>query len=216
MTTLASAQRPAPPEAAIPPGSRVYLIDGSGYIFRAFHALPPLTRPSDGLPVGAVHGFCNMLWKLLRETKGEKRPTHLAVIFDHSAKTFRNAISADYKAHRPEPPPELVPQFSLIRDAVRAFNVACIEQEGFEADDIIATYVREAVKAGGEVVIVSSDKDLMQLIEPGVSMLDTMKNKLIGEPEVIEKFGVPPAKVVDVQALAGDSSTMCRACRASA
>ncbi len=192
-------------EAAIPPGSRVYLIDGSGYIFRAFHALPPLTRPSDGLPVGAIHGFCNMLWKLLRETKGEKRPSHLAVIFDHSATTFRNAISADYKAHRPEPPAELVPQFPLIRDAVRAFNVACIEHEGFEADDIIATYTRQAAEAGGEVVIVSSDKDLMQLIEPGVSMLDTMKNKVIGEPEVIEKFGVRPDKVVDVQALAGDS-----------
>jgi DNA polymerase I len=210
MSLIETAERPAPSapqksEAAIPPGSRVYLIDGSGYIFRAFHALPPLTRPSDGLPVGAVHGFCNMLWKLLRETKGEKRPTHIAVIFDHSAVTFRNAISADYKAHRPEPPAELVPQFALIRDAVRAFNVACIEQQGFEADDIIATYVRDAVQAGGEVVIVSSDKDLMQLIEPGVSMLDTMKNKVIGEAEVIEKFGVPPAKVVDVQALAGDS-----------
>jgi DNA polymerase I len=210
MSLTGFSERPAPSfaarsEAAIPPGSRVYLIDGSGYIFRAFHALPPLTRPSDGLPVGAVHGFCNMLWKLLRETKGEKRPTHLAVIFDHSAVTFRNAISADYKAHRPEPPAELVPQFSLIRDSVRAFNVACIEQEGFEADDIIATYVRQAVESGGEVVIVSSDKDLMQLIEPGVSMLDTMKNKVIGEPEVIEKFGVTPDKVVEVQALAGDS-----------
>ncbi len=211
MSLTGISERPAPSSAAqaeaaaIPPGSRVYLIDGSGYIFRAFHALPPLTRPSDGLPVGAVHGFCNMLWKLLRETKGEKRPTHLAVIFDHSAVTFRNAISADYKAHRPDPPAELVPQFSLIRDAVRAFNVACIEQEGFEADDIIATYTRHAAEAGGEVVIVSSDKDLMQLVEPGVSMLDTMKNKAIGELEVIEKFGVPPAKVVDVQALAGDS-----------
>ncbi|MFY9640403.1 MAG: DNA polymerase I [Rhodomicrobium sp.] len=206
MTNLALDQhQPEQLQAAIPPGSRVYLIDGSGYIFRAFHALPPLTRPSDGLPVGAIHGFCNMLWKLLRETKGEKRPTHLAVIFDHSATTFRNAISADYKAHRPEPPAELVPQFALIRDAVRAFNVACIEQEGFEADDIIATYTRQAAEAGGEVVIVSSDKDLMQLIEPGVSMLDTMKNKVIGEPEVIEKFGVTPDKVVEVQALAGDS-----------
>src|SRR5271165_1608908 len=210
MSLTGFSERPAPSfearsEAAIPPGSRVYLIDGSGYIFRAFHALPPLTRPSDGLPVGAVHGFCNMLWKLLRETKGEKRPTHLAVIFDHSAKTFRNEISAEYKAHRPEPPAELVPQFSLIRDAVRAFNVACVEQDGFEADDIIATYVRQAVEAGGEVVIVSSDKDLMQLIEPGVTMLDTMKNKTIGEAEVLEKFGVAPAKVVEVQALAGDS-----------
>ena len=209
MTNLAlDPRQPAQPEGApaIPPGSRVYLIDGSGYIFRAFHALPPLTRPSDGLPIGAVHGFCNMLWKLLRETKGEKRPTHIAVIFDHSRVSFRHAISPDYKAHRPETPPELVPQFPLIRDAVRAFKVACIEQEGFEADDIIATYARQAAEAGGEVVIVSSDKDLMQLIEHGVSMLDTMKNKEINEPEVIEKFGVTPDKVVDVQALAGDAT----------
>ena len=208
MTILAPGRsQTAQPEGApaIPPKSRVYLIDGSGYIFRAFHALPPLTRPSDGLPVGAVHGFCNMLWKLLRETKGEKRPTHLAVIFDHSRVSFRNAISADYKAHRPETPPELVPQFPLIRDAVRAFNVACIEQEGFEADDIIATYACQAAEAGGEVVIVSSDKDLMQLVGSRVSMLDTMKNKEIGEPEVLEKFGVTPDKVVEVQALAGDS-----------
>ncbi len=184
MTILAPGRsQTAQPEGApaIPPKSRVYLIDGSGYIFRAFHALPPLTRPSDGLPVGAVHGFCNMLWKLLRETKGEKRPTHLAVIFDHSRVSFRNAISADYKAHRPETPPELVPQFPLIRDAVRAFNVACIEQEGFEADDIIATYACQAAEAGGEVVIVSSDKDLMQLVGARVSMLDTMKNKEIGD-----------------------------------
>ena len=208
MTTLAPARTPAeaPHAPAIPPGSRVYLIDGSGYIFRAFHALPPLTRPSDGLPIGAVHGFCNMLWKLLRETKGEKRPTHLAVIFDHGKTSFRNAISPAYKAHRPETPPELMPQFSLIRDAVRAFRVACVEQEGYEADDIIATYVRQAAEAGGEVVIVSSDKDLMQLVGPGVTMLDTMKNKTIGEAEVIEKFGVPPGKVVDVQALAGDAT----------
>jgi DNA polymerase-1 len=213
MTDLALDRSPAtaPTSAAgkaspaIPPGSRVYLIDGSGYIFRAFHALPPLTRPSDGLPVGAVHGFCNMLWKLLRETKGEKKPTHLAVIFDHSRLSFRNQISADYKAHRPDPPPELVPQFALIRDAVRAFNVACIEQEGFEADDLIATYACQASEAGAEIVIVSSDKDLMQLIRPGILMLDTMKNKVIGEAEVIEKFGVPPEKVIDVQALAGDS-----------
>jgi DNA polymerase-1 len=218
MTELALAESPAradaPPstpssfeayEPAVPPGSRVYLIDGSGYIFRAFHALPPLTRPSDGLPIGAVHGFCNMLWKLLRDTKGEQRPTHLAVVFDHSAVTFRNAISADYKAHRPDPPAELVPQFSLIRDAVRAFNVSCIELEGYEADDIIATYACQTVDAGGEAVIVSSDKDLMQLIRPGITMLDTMKNKMIGEAEVLEKFGVPPRQVIDVQALAGDS-----------
>ncbi len=203
--TLAVANAHLLASAAIPPKSRVYLIDGSGYIFRAFHALPPLTRPSDGLPIGAVHGFCNMLWKLLRESKGENRPTHLAVIFDHSRGSFRNAISAEYKAHRPDPPPELVPQFALIRDAVRAFNVACIEQEGFEADDIIATYACQAAASESEVVIVSSDKDLMQLIGPGVQMLDTMKNKVIGEAEVIEKFGVRPEKVVDVQALAGDS-----------
>ncbi len=207
MTNLPSSQSAKADGApAIPPGSRVYLIDGSGYIFRAFHALPPLTRPSDGLPVGAVHGFCNMLWKLLRETKGEKRPTHIAVIFDASRVTFRNGIYPEYKAHRPETPPELVPQFPLIRDAVRAFNVACVEQEGFEADDIIATYAREAAGAGGEVVIVSSDKDLMQLVDAHVSLLDTMKNKEIREPEVLEKFGVAPDKVVDVQALAGDSS----------
>ncbi|WP_425523411.1 DNA polymerase I [Rhodomicrobium vannielii] len=203
--SLAESPVSAPAEAAVPPGSRVYLIDGSGYIFRAFHALPPLTRPSDGLPVGAVHGFCNMLWKLLRETKGDNAPTHLAVIFDHSRANFRTEISATYKAQRPEPPAELVPQFALIRDAVRAFNVACIEQEGFEADDIIAAYTCQAADAGADVVIVSSDKDLMQLVRPGVTMLDTMKNKVIGEAEVIEKFGVPPEKVVDVQALAGDS-----------
>ncbi len=210
MTNLAHDGRPRPAQhegaAAIPPGSRVFLIDGSGYIFRAFHALPPLTRPSDGLPVGAVHGFCNMLWKLLREAKNGKRPTHIAVIFDAGRVSFRNEIYPDYKAHRPETPPELVPQFPLIRDAVRAFNVACVEQKGFEADDIIATYAREAAEAGGEVVIVSSDKDLMQLVRPGVSLLDTMKNKEIAEPEVLEKFGVTPDKVVDVQALAGDST----------
>ena len=186
-------------------GSHVYLIDGSGYIFRAFHALPPLTRPSDGLPVGAVHGFCAMLWKLLRETKASEAPTHLAVIFDAGRETFRNAIYPDYKAHRPPPPEELIPQFALIRDAVKAFNAACVEQDGYEADDLIATYARDVVNAGGDVTIVSSDKDLMQLIRPGVVMLDTMKSKKIGRDEVMEKFGVPPEKVIDVQALAGDS-----------
>lgn len=186
-------------------GSHVYLIDGSGYIFRAFHALPPLTRPSDGLPVGAVHGFCQMLWKFLADTKASEAPTHLAVIFDHSARTFRNDIYSDYKANRPPPPEELVPQFSLIRDAVKAFNVACIEQEGYEADDLIATIGRQALEAGADVTIVSSDKDLMQLVEPGLIMIDGMKNKKIGPDEVVERFGVPPAKVVDVQALAGDS-----------
>ena len=191
--------------APVAKGSHVYLIDGSGYIFRAFHALPPLTRPSDGLPVGAVHGFCAMLWKLLRETKASEAPTHLAVIFDAGRETFRNKIYEQYKAQRPPPPEELVPQFPLIRDAVRAFNVSCIEQDGFEADDLIATYAREAVEAGGDVTIVSSDKDLMQLIRPGIVMLDGMKSKRIGRDEVIEKFGVPPEKVVEVQALAGDS-----------
>jgi DNA polymerase-1 len=187
-------------------GSHVYLIDGSGYIFRAFHALPPLTRPSDGLPVGAVHGFCAMLWKLLQDARKGRGPTHLAVIFDASEKTFRNEIYKDYKAHRPPAPEELVPQFPLIRDAVKAFNIACIEQNGYEADDLIATYTKEALAAGGDVTIVSSDKDLMQLVQSGVSMLDTMKNKTIGPDEVREKFGVPPDKVVDVQALAGDST----------
>ncbi len=187
-------------------GSHVYLVDGSGYIFRAFHALPPLTRPSDGLPVGAVHGFCGMLWKLIRETKAAEAPTHIAVIFDYSEKTFRNEIYGEYKAHRPPAPEELIPQFPLIREAVKAFNVACIEQQGFEADDLIATYARDVVARGGDVTIVSSDKDLMQLVQPGVAMLDTMKNwKKIGRDEVIEKFGVPPEKVVDVQSLAGDS-----------
>ncbi|MCB1485472.1 MAG: DNA polymerase I, partial [Hyphomicrobiaceae bacterium] len=191
--------------APVTKGSHVYLIDGSGYIFRAFHALPPLTRPSDGLPVGAVHGFCAMLWKLLRETKASEAPTHIAVVFDAGRETFRNKIFADYKAHRPPPPEELVPQFALIRDAVRAFNVACVELDGYEADDIIATYARQTVDAGGDATIVSSDKDLMQLVEPGVVMLDGMKSKRIGRDEVIEKFGVPPEKVVEVQALAGDS-----------
>ncbi len=187
-------------------GDHVYLIDGSGYIFRAYHALPPLTRPSDGLPVGAVHGFCAMLWKLLREA-GELAPaTHFAVIFDYSARTFRNDLFDGYKAHRPEVPEDLVPQFPLIRDAVKAFNVACLEQEGYEADDLIATYACQALEAGAEVTIVSSDKDLMQLVRPGIVMYDTMKNKVIGEAEVIERFGVPPSKVIEVQALIGDST----------
>ena len=187
-------------------GSHVYLIDGSGFIFRAFHALPPLTRPSDGLPVGAVHGFCQMLWKLMGEARLADRPTHIAVIFDAGRETFRNEIYPEYKAHRPPPPEELVPQFPLIRDAVKAFNVASIEQDGYEADDLIATYARQAVEQGADVTIVSSDKDLMQLIRPGVVMLDGMKSKRIGPDEVVEKFGVPPEKVVDVQALAGDST----------
>ncbi len=186
-------------------GSHVYLVDGSGYIFRAFHALPPLTRPSDGLPVGAVHGFCQMLWKLLGDSKLADRPTHFAVVFDYSKESFRNEIFDGYKANRPPPPEELVPQFPLIREAVKAFNVACIEQEGFEADDLIATYARQADAAGAEVTIVSSDKDLMQLINPGISMFDGMKNAFLGAEAVEKKFGVTPDKVIDVQALAGDS-----------
>ena len=185
---------------------RLYLVDGSGYIFRAYHALPPLTRKSDGAPVGAVSGFCNMLYKLLTDMADEHDPTHFAVIFDYSSKTFRNEIYPQYKAHRPEPPEDLRPQFSLVREATRAFNVPCIELDGYEADDIIATYARQVEQDGGEVVIISSDKDLMQLVSDKVTMLDTMKNKKIGRDEVIEKFGLGPEHVVDIQALAGDSA----------
>jgi DNA polymerase-1 len=187
------------------PGDHLYLIDGSGYIFRAYHALPPLTRKSDGLPVGAVQGFCNMLWKLLKETDAGQKPTHLAVIFDKSSKTFRNDIYAQYKAQRPEPPADLRPQFGLIKQATKAFNVAAIEQDNYEADDLIATYARQAVEAGATCRIVSSDKDLMQLVRPGVALYDTMKDREVGEAEVLEKFGVTPDKVIDVQSLAGDS-----------
>ncbi len=187
-------------------GHHLRLFDGSGFIYRAFHALPPLTRKSDGLPIGAVAGFCNMLLKYLIEAKGSDAPTHAAVVFDHSGVTFRNDIYADYKANRPPPPEDLVPQFPLIREATRAFNVACLEEEGYEADDIIATLAREAYEAGGRVTVVSSDKDLMQLVRPGVEMLDPMKGVTIGPEEVEAKFGVPPERVVDVQALAGDST----------
>jgi DNA polymerase-1 len=186
------------------PKKRLILVDGSGYIFRAYHALPPLTRPSDKLPVGAVAGFCNMLWKLLADTKKGEAATHFAVILDASSKTFRNELFEGYKAHRPEPPEDLRPQFGLIRQAVRAFNVPCIESLGYEADDLIATYARQAEKKGFEVVIISSDKDLMQLVNDNISMLDTMKDRLINAEQVIEKFGVPPEKVIDVQALIGD------------
>jgi DNA polymerase-1 len=188
------------------PAVRLYLIDGSGFIFRAFHALPPLTRKSDGLPVGAVAGFCNMLWKLLVDMRAQPdAPTHLAVIFDHSEKTFRNKLYDQYKAHRPPPPEDLVPQFPLVREATKAFGVPCVELPGYEADDLIAAYACKVRDLGGEVTIVSSDKDLMQLVGPQVSMLDTMKNLKIGHDQVVEKFGVPPDKVVDVQALCGDS-----------
>jgi len=185
---------------------RLYLVDGSGYIFRAYHALPPLTRKSDGTPVGAVSGYCNMLYKLLGDMTDEHEPTHLAVIFDYSSVTFRNEIYPDYKANRPEPPEDLRPQFALVRDATRAFNVPSIEMEGFEADDLIASYARAAEKAGGTCVIISSDKDLMQLVNDRITLFDTMKNKRIARADVIEKFGVPPEKVVEVQALAGDSA----------
>ncbi len=186
-------------------GCHLHLIDGSGFIFRAYHALPPLTRKSDGAPIGAVAGFCNMLFKYLDGHDGPDAPTHVAVIFDKGSHTFRNDLYADYKANRDEMPEELRPQIPLTRDATAAFNIACIEQEGYEADDIIATLTRRAREAGGRVTIISSDKDLMQLVGGGVEMLDAMKNRRIGPEEVEEKFGVGPDRVVDVQALAGDS-----------
>ncbi|MGV6801104.1 MAG: DNA polymerase I [bacterium] len=191
-------------------GDRLYLVDGSAYIFRAYHALPPLTRKSDGLPVGAVSGFCNMLWKLLGDVKDAAQqamgaPTHFAVIFDYSAHTFRNDLYPEYKANREEPPEDLRPQFPVIRDAVRAFGLPCIEMEGFEADDLIATYAKQAEAEQAETVIISSDKDLMQLISPKVIMYDTMKSRRIDEAGVMEKFGVGPEKMIDLQALTGDS-----------
>ncbi len=179
----------------------VYLIDGSGFIFRAFHAISPLTR-ADGTPVNAVFGFASMLAKLISETDAD----HLAVIFDVSRVTFRNRLYDAYKAHRPEPPPELIPQFKLVREATEAFDVAQVEMADYEADDLIATYARLAVEAGAKVTIVSSDKDLMQLVGPGVEMWDPLKQRQIGPAEVVEKFGVGPDRVVDVQALAGDST----------
>jgi len=187
-------------------GDHLFLVDGSSYIFRAYHALPPINRKSDGLQLNAVFGFCNMLWKLLRDMKPEDKPTHLAVVFDLSERTFRTEMYPDYKAQRPDPPDDLRPQFPLIRDAVQAFDLPCLEQRGYEADDLIATYVREACEAGATATIVSSDKDLMQLVRDGVIMFDTMKDRKIGRAEVMEKFGVPPEKVVEVQALIGDST----------
>src|SRR6516225_4111800 len=203
----AQSARSAPPVAQAPKkGDHVFLVDGSSYIFRAYHALPPLNRKSDGLQVNAVLGFCNMLWKLLRDMKPEERPTHLAVVFDKSERTFRTEMYAEYKANRTEPPDDLRPQFPLIREAVRAFDLPCLEQTGFEADDLIATYVRQACEAGASATIVASDKDLMQLVNDCVVMYDTMKDRRIGIPEVIEKFGVPPDKMIEVQALIGDST----------
>ena len=197
------------PATPVTKKSHLYLVDGSAYLFRAYHALPPLTRKSDGLPVGAVSGFCNMLHKLVlgsKERDDRDAPTHFAVIFDAKGDTFRNEIYADYKANRDAPPEDMVPQFPLVRDATRAFGLPSIEMTGFEADDLIATYAKQAAAKGADVTIVSSDKDLMQLVDDKIEMLDPMKDKIINAEGVIEKFGVGPDKVVEVQALAGDST----------
>ncbi|WP_170405829.1 DNA polymerase I [Ruegeria arenilitoris] len=186
-------------------GCHLHLIDGSAFIFRAYHALPPLTRKSDGMPIGAVSGFCNMLQRYVDGDHGPDAPTHLAVIFDKGSHTFRNDMYDLYKANREAMPEDLRPQIPLTRQATEAFNIACKELEGYEADDIIATLACQARQAGGRVTIVSSDKDLMQLVGDGVEMLDAMKNKRIDREGVFEKFGVYPERVVDVQALAGDS-----------
>ncbi len=195
-----AAAEPLPPVA---PGERhLILVDGSGYIFRAYHALPPMTNPQ-GVPVNAVYGFTTMLSQFLTRHAG----THIAVVFDAARINFRNEIYADYKAHRPDPPEDLVPQFDLIREATDALGVCRAQHEGFEADDLIAAYAKAFLAEGpGQVTIVSSDKDLMQLVRPGVQLLDPIKQKPIREPEVFEKFGVTPDKVVEVQALAGDST----------
>ena len=182
----------------------LYLVDGSGYIFRAYHRLPPLTN-KHGEPVGAVYGYTTMLWKLADEVHAAEGPTHMAVIFDKGSHTFRNEMYDQYKAHRPPPPEDLVPQFPMIRDATRAFSMPCIEEEGLEADDLIASYAKAALAQGWSVTIVSSDKDLMQLIEPGLDLYDTMNNRRLGAEQVVEKFGVPPAQLGDVLALMGDS-----------
>ena len=184
MTDAAASETPDRPLTQDGPAVRLWMIDASAYIFRAYHALPPLTRKSDGLPVGAVQGYCNMLWKLIRDMRGPDGPTHLVAIFDHSEKTFRNEMYDQYKANRSAPPEDLIPQFPLIREAAKAFNVTVCELGGFEADDLIATYARMATENGTQVTIVSSDKDLMQLVGPGVRMLDPIKNKTIGEAEV--------------------------------
>ncbi len=195
----------APAATPIGPGGRLYLVDGSGYIFRAYHALPPLTRKSDGAPVGAVSGFCNMLFKLLRDVEGDAAPTHLAVVFDHSGRSFRNDLYTAYKANRPPPPEDLVPQFPLVREATRAFGCPAVEMAGYEADDLIATYARQAEEAGAEVVIISSDKDLMQLVTDRVTLWDTMKDVRYDRDGVIGKWGVPPEQMIALQALTGDS-----------
>ena len=186
-------------------GHHLHLIDGSAFIFRAYHALPPLTRKSDGMPIGAVAGFCNMLHRYVEGNTGPNAPTHVAVIFDKGSHTFRNDMYDQYKANREAMPEDLRPQIPLTRTATEAFNIACKELEGYEADDIIATLAVQARAAGGRCTIISSDKDLMQLVGDGVEMLDAMKNKTIDRDGVFEKFGVYPERVVDVQALAGDS-----------
>jgi DNA polymerase-1 len=209
MPAAAKAQTKAAAVPAMRPlkkGDHVFLVDGSGYIFRAYHAIRFEPRTPEGVHVNAVYGFCAMLWKLLKEMKPEDKPTHLAVIFDKSEKTFRTEMYKDYKAHRPPPPDDLIPQFPLIREAVRAFEIPCLEKAGYEADDLIATYARIACEAGATATIVSSDKDLMQLVNDCVVMYDTMKDVRIGIPQVVEKFGVPPDKVIEAQALIGDSS----------
>ena len=186
-----------------------YLIDGSGYIFRAYYALPPLSRKSDGLPTGAVNGFCSMLFKLLEDSRSDDsnhKPTHFAVIFDSARKNFRNDIYSEYKANRTETPEDLVPQFEYIRKSVQAFNLPSIELLNYEADDLIATYAKKIIETGAKVTIISSDKDLMQLVSDKIRLYDPMKSKVLGEKEVFEKFGVKPNQVVDVQSLAGDSS----------
>ena len=186
-----------------------YLIDGSGYIFRAYYALPPLTRKSDGLPVGAVSGFCNMLFKLLEDAKSKDnkdKPSHFAVIFDSARKNFRNEIYSEYKGNRSDAPDDLIPQFDYIRKSVLAFNLPSIELINYEADDLIATYVEQILEKGAKATIVSSDKDLMQLYRKNVRIYDPMKNKFINEEDVQNKFGVEAGKVIDVQALAGDST----------
>ena len=186
-----------------------YLIDGSGYIFRAYYALPPLSRKSDGMPTGAVNGFCNMLFKLLEDSKSNEnkdKPTHFAVIFDSARKNFRNEIFSDYKANRSDAPDDLIPQFEYIRKSVEAFNLPSIEMINYEADDLIATYVEHILEIGAKVTIVSSDKDLMQLYKKNIRIYDPMKNKFINEEDIQKKFGVKAEKVIDVQSLAGDSS----------
>jgi DNA polymerase-1 len=186
-----------------------YLIDGSGYIFRAYYALPPLSRKSDGLPTGAVSGFCSMLFKLLEDSRSDDsihKPTHFAVIFDSARKTFRNEIYSEYKANRSEAPDDLIPQFEYIRKSVKAFNLPSIELINYEADDLIATYAKQIIESGAKATIISSDKDLMQLVSSKIRLYDPMKSKVLGEKEVVEKFGVKPNQVIDVQSLAGDSS----------